>query len=329
MKYLLLLNSVIVSLMIVPAVLAEPNLTEANLRVANPKISEVDHAGSLKENRTATTVKEWIAQIESVNQQAVVRVTNVQLLPTKTGLEIILETQNNQPLQIDASRFQAEGNSLVADIPDVELALPEGGEFSAENPTSEIATVLVTQVESNLLRIRVTGKDVLPQQPVTLKIGSLAYSFNPEAEQLDELEITVIGTRTPRLTRLTPGSISVTTAQDIDELLVQDLRDLFRYQPNISVGNNRRYGLQDINIRGLGGNRVLILNDGIRLPTQFQFGPTTSIGRDYVDLETLQQVEVIRGPASALYGSDALGGVVTFRTVDPSDFLDRFDRQDS
>lgn len=143
-----------------------------------------------------------------------------------------------------------------------------------------------------------------------------------EADE-DEEEITVTGTRTPRPVRLSPATVDVIDRQRIDETLVRDLRDLFRYEPNVSVGNNRRYGLQDIVIRGLGGNRVLIQTDGIRVPAQFTFG-TPAIGRDYVELETLQRAEVIRGPASALYGSDALGGVVTFRTIDPADLLNEF-----
>jgi hemoglobin/transferrin/lactoferrin receptor protein len=147
-------------------------------------------------------------------------------------------------------------------------------------------------------------------------------------EEEDEEEITVTGTRTPRPVRLSPADISVIDEQDIDRFLMQDLRDLFKYEPNVSVGNNRRYGLQDITIRGIGGNRVLLQVDGIRLPGQFQFG-TPSIGRDYVDLDALQRVEVIRGPASALYGSDALGGVVTFKTLDPAEVLERFGRQDA
>jgi hemoglobin/transferrin/lactoferrin receptor protein len=166
----------------------------------------------------------------------------------------------------------------------------------------------------------------LTQEPSSPEIP-VAQPDDP-FDDVEEEEITITGTRTPRPTRLSPASITVIDDKKIDEFLIRDLRDLFRYEPNVSVGNNRRYGLQDINIRGLGGNRVLILNDGIRIPTQFQFG-TPSLGRDYVDIESLQRVEVIRGPASALYGSDALGGVVSFRTVDPSYLLERFNRQDS
>jgi hemoglobin/transferrin/lactoferrin receptor protein len=149
----------------------------------------------------------------------------------------------------------------------------------------------------------------------------------PEQEEPEE-EITVTGTRTPRPVRLSPATVNVITNQEADQNLVQDLRDLFRYEPNVGVGSNRRYGIQDITIRGLGGNRVLIQTDGIRTPNQFTFG-TPSIGRDYFEIETLQRAEVIRGNASALYGSDALGGVVTFRTIEPSDLLNQFGKRDS
>lgn len=319
----------LVSFPVVPLLLVESG-TASDVKMS-PDIGLIaprDRAQFLRKNAASKTVRDWRAQIESAESQAVVSVTKVQLIPSELGLEILLDTLDGQPLPIDASQFRVEGNALIVDIPKTVLALPEGQAFQAENPTTEIATVQVIQVERDRVRVKVTGKDALPQQEITLKVSGLAYSLNPEPETVEEGEITVVGTRTPRPVRLTPGSIAVITEQDIDQSLVRDLRDLFRYEPNVSVGNDRRYGLQDINIRGLGGNRVLIQNDGIRLPTQFQFG-TPSIGRDYVDIESLQRVEVIRGPASALYGSDALGGVVTFRTIEPADLLDRFGRRNS
>jgi hemoglobin/transferrin/lactoferrin receptor protein len=136
----------------------------------------------------------------------------------------------------------------------------------------------------------------------------------------EEEEITITGTRTPRTVRLSPTTVKVLDRETLDQTQSKDLREMTRYEPNVSVGSNRRYGLQDVIIRGLGGNRVLLQTDGIRLPTQFTFG-TPAIGRDYVELDALQRVEILKGSASALYGSDALAGVVTFRTVNPADVL--------
>jgi hemoglobin/transferrin/lactoferrin receptor protein len=277
--------------------------------------------------RPATTVKEWVAQIEAAETQAPVQITQVQLTPVDSGLEITLETLDNKPLQIDASQFFTESDAQVAEIANAVLALPDGNEFQAENPIAGVVRVSITQIDATTVAVRVVGNGAPPELEVSLKTSGLVYSLNP-IDEISEEEITITGARSPRPVRLTPASVTVIDDQEIDQNLVRDLRDLFRYEPNVSVGNDRRYGLQDINIRGLGGNRVLILNDGIRIPTQFQFG-TPSLGRDYVDIETLQRVEVIRGPASALYGSDALGGVVSFRTIDPADLLDRFNRKSS
>ena len=140
------------------------------------------------------------------------------------------------------------------------------------------------------------------------------------------LRITVTGTRTPRGVDDLPATVTVFDMEDFEFNGVQNLRDLLRYEPGVSVRNNLRFGLQDVNIRGIEGNRILFQLDGIRLPERFEFGPF-NVGRgDYVDFATLSTVEVLRGPASTLYGSDALGGVITFRSLRPEDLLEPGDR---
>jgi len=78
-------------------------------------------------------------------------------------------------------------------------------------------------------------------------------------------------------------------------------------------------------VRGVGGNRVAILLDGIRQPLEvdFQVGgiAINSAGRDYFDPALFESAEIFKGTASSLYGSDALAGVVAFTTPDPGDFL--------
>jgi hemoglobin/transferrin/lactoferrin receptor protein len=133
-------------------------------------------------------------------------------------------------------------------------------------------------------------------------------------------QVTVTGTRTERTLADSPASITVIDRERLRRELLQNIQDLVRYEPGVSVRRSVRYGLQDFNIRGLDANRVLIQVDGIRQPERFSFGPFT-IGRDTFELEALKTVEIIRGPASTLYGSDALGGVVTYTTLDPADLL--------
>ncbi|MFP3758144.1 TonB-dependent receptor plug domain-containing protein, partial [Cupriavidus sp. SIMBA_020] len=69
-------------------------------------------------------------------------------------------------------------------------------------------------------------------------------------------------------------------------------------------------------MRGVGANRVQIRVDGARVQEQIQDG-----NRNFVDLSTLKSVEIMHGPASVLWGADALGGLVMYRTLDPEDLL--------
>ena len=144
--------------------------------------------------------------------------------------------------------------------------------------------------------------------------------------------VTVIGTRTARPASEVPATVSVIAAEQIADQLAADIKDIVRYEPGVSVrssparfgaaqGTTGRDGESGFNIRGLEGNRVLIQEDGIRTPDAFSFG-AQSVGRgDYQDLDVLKSVEILRGPASALYGSDGVAGAVSFTTKNPGDVL--------
>lgn len=135
--------------------------------------------------------------------------------------------------------------------------------------------------------------------------------------------IVVTATRTERAIVDVPSTVDVIERERMDETLARDLRDLFRYEPGISVTSGfGRFGIGDIRIRGLEGNRVRIQTDGIPVSDAFAIGSFSDANRNFVDLDTLKRVEVVRGPTSSLYGSDALGGTVSFVTKDPSDYLE-------
>lgn len=144
--------------------------------------------------------------------------------------------------------------------------------------------------------------------------------------------VTVIATRSQRSASQTPGTVSVITSDQIEAALATDIKDLIRFEPGVSVPTSParfsaalsgagRDGNSGFTIRGMGGDRVLIINDGVRLPSGFSFG-AQAVGRGgYNDLDLVKSVEILRGPASALYGSDGIAGAVAFTSKDPSDFL--------
>jgi hemoglobin/transferrin/lactoferrin receptor protein len=153
-----------------------------------------------------------------------------------------------------------------------------------------------------------------------------------DASASDGRTIVVSATRTPIMIDDAPATISAKTDEEIADELATDIKDLVRFEPGVSVrraparfgaalGSTGRAGNEDFTIRGIGGNRVLIQVDGVRIPMGFNFG-AQSVGRgDYVDIGLVKSVEILRGPASALYGSDGLAGAVSFTLSDPADVL--------
>ena len=133
--------------------------------------------------------------------------------------------------------------------------------------------------------------------------------------------VTVTATLRPAPVRDTPGMVSVIDDVAIEERLVQNMADLVKYEPGVYVENNvTRLGLNGFNIRGIGGNRVMTQVDGVQTSEQFDFGPF-NVHQVSLDIDTLKSVEIVRSANSALYGSDALGGVVSLFTKDPGDYL--------
>ena len=145
----------------------------------------------------------------------------------------------------------------------------------------------------------------------------------PIISELDRIVVTA--TLNERAQKDVANEVGVIDADEIDRRQVQGLADLVRYEPGVSADGSDigggRFGTGGLSIRGLGGNRVRIELDGIAVPDAFEIGSFSSAGRDVVDVDALKRVEIVRGAASSLYGSDALGGVVSYVTKDPGDFV--------
>jgi len=157
---------------------------------------------------------------------------------------------------------------------------------------------------------------------ITLVVGARAQA--QQAALLEPVQIIGIAHRAGRSIDEAPPTVSVITRGDIERDVSFTLRDLLRYEPGVTIDNSpARFGLGSVNIRGLDGNRVQMLLDGIRLPEGYRVGSFSNATRNQLDLGLLQRVEIMRGPGSALYGSDALAGVVAFSTMDPRDLLSR------
>ncbi|QDL54195.1 TonB-dependent hemoglobin/transferrin/lactoferrin family receptor [Rhodoferax aquaticus] len=144
-------------------------------------------------------------------------------------------------------------------------------------------------------------------------------------------EVVVSGSRSEQDKDELPITMEVKDRKAIEAEQIRDIRDVARDMPNVSVKRSPtrntlaqvaegRDGNAGFNVRGLDGNRVLLLVDGMRTPLSYTFGGN-SFGRDYFDLGLVERVELVKGPAASLYGSDGLAGVVNMITREPASML--------
>lgn len=135
-------------------------------------------------------------------------------------------------------------------------------------------------------------------------------------------QMTVTATGNERSTFEAPMMVSVIDADTPTGQTASSAADLLRKVPGITLDGSGRTNGQDINLRGYDRRGVLVLVDGIRQGTD-----TGHLNSTFIDPALVKRIEVVRGPAAQLYGSGALGGVVSFETKDASDLL--FDGQNS
>ena len=154
-----------------------------------------------------------------------------------------------------------------------------------------------------------------------LIFSALIFNYTLIAQENDQNieEVVTVSSKLPIPIDEVVGTVDVISIDDIESRMVSDLSQLLENTIGISVPmdiSSGRSRNSDITIRGVGNNRVNIFIDGFRTGDAYQSG---GYGKDLVDTELIQRVEILKGPSSALYGSDGLAGTVSYTTKDPSD----------
>jgi iron complex outermembrane receptor protein len=266
-------------------------------------------------DQAATTVEDWIAQIEA----SLVQIIGARVEATETGLQLVLETGNGS---LEISETRSVGNALIADIPNATIA----EEFSQSNPIEGIALVSVSQLPGDRVRVAITGTDALPVAEVTSEAQGLAFAVTlGDADAVAEeeaIQVVVTGeqdegynssnastaTRTDTPLRDTPQSIQVVPQQVLEDRQPTNLVDALRSVPGISQANQSSTSIyEDPRIRGFDAGTD-VLRDGTRIP-YYTFNS--------FDSATVERIEVLRGPASVLYGQGSLGGIINIISKQP------------
>jgi hemoglobin/transferrin/lactoferrin receptor protein len=166
--------------------------------------------------------------------------------------------------------------------------------------------------------------------PAKEKPASSAQTLPTPVASTKLSEIVVVATRTPQEKSKVAASVSTYSAQDIINNNISSPQELIQDDVGVSASRSvgaggmtlhTTTGVEDYNIRGLTENRVLLIEDGIRAPDIFSFQGNVADGRDFYDFDSLKSVEIVKSAASALYGGGAIGGVVSYTTKDPIDYL--------
>lgn len=141
---------------------------------------------------------------------------------------------------------------------------------------------------------------------IALLMANLAVQAQTEPISLNS--VTVTATRTPQKINETGRNITVVDGKMFQQLPVQSLDELLKYVPGVEVQSRGPFGAQsDIVIRGGTFQQVLVLLDGVKVND-----PITGHFSGYIPVapSEIDHIEILRGPAAAIYGSEAVGGVI-------------------
>ncbi|MBW4619679.1 MAG: TonB-dependent siderophore receptor [Cyanosarcina radialis HA8281-LM2] len=267
----------------------------------------------------ATTVKEWTAQIEAATAQ----ITAIRLVPVENRLQVELDTADGRKVQ---ATTRVEGNALIAEIPNAVLNLPEGPSFRAEKPAINITEVTANQLNASTVQIRIVGERIAPTTEVVASDRGLVLSVAPGSEAETPVEIVVTGEREEgyRVPNTSVGTRSDTPLRDIPQSIQVVPQEVLRDRNVRSVteavetvsgvvnqGNNYGSPAGSRIIRGfdqgfVGGGSVTFRN-GSRDVDFFGIVP----------IGTVERVEVLKGPASVLFGAVEPGGIINTVTKQP------------
>ncbi|MEM8615197.1 MAG: TonB-dependent receptor plug domain-containing protein, partial [Cyanobacteria bacterium P01_H01_bin.105] len=263
------------------------------------------------------------ATIDSLAQGERIEITDVQVENAATGITLWL-VANGELVGTDSA---IANNAVVVTIPNAELQLTDGDEFLVENPAAGIALITVTNLSNNQVQITITGTDTAPDLGISTAATGLFVNVTPsiptaQTPDDDALRIVVTGdddddyfipnastaTRTDTPLRDIPNSIQVIPRQVIEDQQATSIEEVLDNAAGISnLGNESGRGI-NFAIRGFSGAPVL--RDGFLLPGS---GPDAA----RPEVANLERVEVLRGPASVLYGQAEPGGVINLVTKQP------------
>ncbi|HEX7045967.1 MAG TPA: TonB-dependent hemoglobin/transferrin/lactoferrin family receptor [Gammaproteobacteria bacterium] len=142
----------------------------------------------------------------------------------------------------------------------------------------------------------------------------------PDEDSTQLAPVTVSATKIERPVFETPAAVSTISAEEIEAAMPYGYDDVFETVPGVAIQGGPRRIAEEPSIRGFQDEQIILRIDGAR-----QNFNAAHRGRFLLDPDLLARIEVLRGGHSAIYGSGALGGVISLETKDAADYLDDAD----
>lgn len=159
---------------------------------------------------------------------------------------------------------------------------------------------------------RLTGRE----KTAILTLAIVSYLSLPafaaadaESEAIKTRDVVVSATRTEREIKETPASVEVITREDIETMGADNVMTALKLATSLNLSKAGMTG-NAVSLRGMNTSQTLILIDGRRMAGEDTAQTANYYELSRVNIENVERIEIVRGPVSSLYGSDALGGVV-------------------
>ncbi|WP_138498913.1 TonB-dependent siderophore receptor [Nostoc sp. PA-18-2419] len=271
----------------------------------------------------------------------VVLVTGVKANPTNQGVEIILQTTKGQQLQVINRSI---GNSFIADVPNAQLRLLSGEAFTfrSTKPIAGITEITVSNFDASTIRVTVIGEASVPavelsdspDEGLIFSVASAASTQNrtppapgsqqtqpeqPTAQDDQPIELVVTGeqdtrynapdastaTKTDTPLRDIPGSIQVIPQEVIRDQGAISVREAVRNVSGVTYSSSFGNRGESFTVRGFGAEPFL---NGFR---------GEGFSRTQEESANIDRIEILKGPASILYGRVDPSGIINRVTKKP------------
>lgn len=146
--------------------------------------------------------------------------------------------------------------------------------------------------------------------------GGTAFAAEENLQEFSLDTMVVTATRTAMTVKETPSTVEIVDNKKLEQTQAKTLHDALKGALGVNVFNDFQ-GRSNVSIRGSESRHVLIMVDGKRLGGEAAYNSANAWDVDRIRMEDVERVEIIRGPAGALYGSDAMGGVINVITKTP------------